>query len=181
MDVPKVLSLVDGFLSREGRSYALAGAVALHAYGFSRATGDLDVVVDAEAREGLIRFLEEKGFETLSRSDGYSNHLHPDPTLGRLDCIYVEGETARRLFEGARTIGRYGPLTVAVPRPEHLAAMKAFAMRNDPTRALRDMADIQSLLELPGVDRDEVRLYFEKYGLEEIYRDIAARAGPARP
>jgi hypothetical protein len=65
-----------------------------------------------------------------------------------------------------------GEHRVPVPRPEHLAAMKVHAMKNDPARTLQDMADIQFLLRLPGIDEAEVRAYFEAAGLLERYREI---------
>ena len=55
-----------------------------------------------------------------------------------------------------------------MPRPEHLAAMKAFSIKNDPSRTLRELADIRTLLDAPGVDKSEVNSYFERYGLEEL-------------
>jgi hypothetical protein len=59
-----------------------------------------------------------------------------------------------------------------VPRPEHLAAMKVQAMKNDPGRTLQEMADIQFLLQVPGIDEVEVRGYFERAGLLERYHEI---------
>jgi hypothetical protein len=50
--------------------------------------------------------------------------------------------------------------------------MKVQAMKNDPSRKLADMADVQSLLRLPGVDAAEVRGYFERAGLSEEYEQI---------
>jgi hypothetical protein len=47
--------------------------------------------------------------------------------------------------------------------------MKVQAMRNDPSRILPDLADVQYLLRLPGTDRAEVRGYFEKAGLPQWY------------
>jgi len=61
-----------------------------------------------------------------------------------------------------------------VPRAEHLAAMKVQAMRNDPSRLMQDLADVQYLLRLPGTDRAEVRGYFEKAGLAEWYDKLVA-------
>lgn len=52
-----------------------------------------------------------------------------------------------------------------MPCPEHLAAMKAFAVKNAPERAARDLADVAFLLGLPRVNRGEVRASFERYGL----------------
>ena len=51
-------------------------------------------------------------------------------------------------------------------------ALKVFAMKNSPERALREMADIKELLSVPGVDHEEVREYFKKHGQLERYYDI---------
>jgi hypothetical protein len=45
-------------------------------------------------------------------------------------------------------------------------------MKNDPDRALREMADIKELLSLPEINLQEVQKYFEKYGQIERYYDI---------
>lgn len=179
MNFRKVLDTVGRFMNDRGYRYALAGAFALHAYGLSRATSDLDLIVETDARLELISFLESLGYETLHASAGYSNHLHALPALGRIDCIYVEGGTADRLFEGAKEMGLSRGFKVRVPRPEHLCAMKVLAMKNDPSRALQEMADIQRLLELPEVDEGEVRGYFERHGLLEAFHEIKRRSGSA--
>jgi hypothetical protein len=62
-----------------------------------------------------------------------------------------------------------------VPRPEHLVAMKVQSMKNDPSRALQDMADVQALLRLPDVDQAEARAYFDRAGLLEEYDAIRRR------
>jgi hypothetical protein len=59
-----------------------------------------------------------------------------------------------------------------VPKPEHLAAMKVHAMSNDPSRVFQDMADIQFLMKLPGVDREEIRRYFEDAGQLERFHEL---------
>ena len=172
MNFSKVIDEIAGFLHRENVRFALAGAFALHAYGLSRATSDVDFVTEASVRKRLVNFLESLGYETLYSSPGYSNHLHPETEMGRVDLIYVDGETASRLFEAAVTSFRLGGRKLSVPRAEHLAAMKVHAMKNDPGRALQEMADIQFLLQLEGVDEDEIREYFEKAGLQEKFDEI---------
>jgi len=172
MDFSKVVDTITEYLEGEGISFALAGAFALQAYGLSRATVDLDFVVDAAARERLVGYLESLGYETLHKSVGFSNHLHSDPSLGRVDFIYVSGETSRRIFAGKGGVLRFGERELPVPRPEHLIAMKVHAMKNDPGRSLQEMADIRFLLQRPGVDENEVREYFEKAGLGDRYDEI---------
>jgi hypothetical protein len=98
VDFERVVTMVADFLENHGHPFALAGAVALHAHGITRATADLDLVTVREAQGPLVVSLEGAGYETLYRSEGYSNHVHADPLLGRVDVIYVDSETSRRLF-----------------------------------------------------------------------------------
>lgn len=172
MDFSRVIEAVAGFLERQKARFALAGAFALHAYGLSRATSDLDFVTESGVRERLVEHLESLGYETLHASEGFSNHVHPEPAMGRVDLIYVNGETARRLFEAPGTTLRLGNHDLIVPRAEHLAAMKVHAMKNDPGRALQEMADIRFLLQLEGVDQTEIRAYFDKAGLKDRFDEI---------
>ncbi len=172
MDFGRVFATVSGFLEGEGFPVAVVGAFGLHAFGVTRATRDLDFLTDAAARSKTVAFLESLGYETLYASDGYSNHLHADPALGRVDFVYVSGETRKQLFLGARERLSLGGRAALVPRAEHLIAMKVQAMKNDPARSFQDLADIRSLLLLPHVDAAEVEGYFTRAGLKERLDDI---------
>ena len=50
--------------------------------------------------------------------------------------------------------------------------MRVHVMKNDPERRHQERADIAFLIALPGVDRDEVRAFFEKHGLLADYHEI---------
>ena len=172
MNFASVLRAVTDFLDSQGARYAVIGGVALAMYGFPRTTLDLDLVVEAAVQEDLIHWMEGRGYQTLHRSSGYSNHSHPEADWGKLDFVYVRGETADKLFAGCRQTPGPGGLTVPVPRPEHIAALKVAAMKNDPDRIFRDQEDIRFLLSLPDVDRAEIRGYFERHGLTERFDEI---------
>jgi len=170
MDFVAGLEFVTAFFAdRSSRGAAVIGGVALAAYGNPRTTIDLDFIVDGNLQDALIAFLETQGFETLHRSSGYSNHLHPDPDRGRIDFVYVRGETAEKLFASCRRLPGPGGVSILVPRPEHLAALKAQAMKNDPSRAPSDLADVRFLLGLPGVDHQAIREYFERAGQGDLF------------
>ena len=172
MDLERVVPLVVDILEGDGHPFALAGALGLHAHGITRATTDLDLVTVREAQGALVGSLERAGYETLYRSEGYSNHVHSDPLLGRVDIIYVDGETSRRLFGGCRKHLNVAGRRLPVPKPEHLIAMKVQAIKNDPRRAFKDLADVQTLMRLPGIDDAEIRGYFERAGLEDRYDEL---------
>lgn len=172
MDFARVYGLLASFLESRGARVAVVGGLGLHGHGVTRATVDLDLLVEADVQDGLVGFLESLGYETLYRSVGFSNHLHADSALGRVDLVYVDPETARRLFASCEPRLQLGSRTALVPRAEHLVAMKVQAMKNDPSRELQDLADVQALLRLPGVDDAQVRSYFAKAGLLDRYDEI---------
>jgi hypothetical protein len=112
-----VLDRVEAALATGGWRSAVAGGVALAAYGHPRMTLDLDIVTEAAAQDTLVSTLERAGYATLHRSSGFSNHQHLDREWGRVDFIYVQGETARQVFAGTREIagleGRWDDLARA--------------------------------------------------------------------
>ena len=68
MNFKRIFQQIIDFFEKEQISYALIGAFALKAYGYVRATQDLDFLIKAEEQEKVIRYLESIGYETLHRS-----------------------------------------------------------------------------------------------------------------
>jgi hypothetical protein len=174
MDVARVLDLVRPFFESRGEPYALVGGLALLAYGAPRATFDVDLLAPRRTREDLVAFLEGRQFATLSVQPGFSNHQHSDPAFGRVDVIYVSGTTAEAVFAGCSRKAIATAVEAPVPRPEHLLAMKAQAFAKDHTR-YSDLADLQFLLSLPGLDVVEAQGYFESAGLAEYFERLRSR------
>lgn len=172
MGAVRLLSLLQPHRSACGARWVLAGGFALAAWGSTRATADLDLVVDDAARWELLRRLAGEGFETVFTSEGFTNLPYPDPELGRLDLIWVEGETRRRLFESSTERPPPGGPLVPVPAPEHLVEMKVRAIRNRPTREFRDGEDLIVLLGLDVLDRNAARESFVRAGLLELWERL---------
>ena len=170
MDFAGEWTAVRECLDRERFRAAVIGGVALTAYGDPRMTLDLDIVTDALAQGTIVAFMEGRGFVTLHCSPGYSNHRHAD--RGRVDFMYVRNSTADRLFGSVKELSGPGGLTIPVPKPEHLIAMKVQAMKDAPERTLQDLVDVAHLLRLEDIDRDEVRRYFVSAGLEERWHEL---------
>lgn len=169
-----MLATLRGSLAEHECRFALVGGLAMAAYGLPRTTLDLDLVVDGACQEELVRHMASLGYETLHRSAGYSNHAHPEPRMGSVDFVYVRGETAEKLFRDVRRVPGPGGESVPIPSPEHLAAMKVLAMKNDPSRTFQELGDIRHLITAAGAERDVVREHFVRHGLEERYRELEA-------
>lgn len=170
----RLIAEIRDALAKHGQPIALIGAYALNAYGHSRATQDVDLVVAASAQPLVIELMTSLGFETLHRSTGYSNHLHPVGAT-RIDFVYVSGESAQRIFDAARPLGNSD---IAVVEPAHWVALKLFAIRNDPARRHRDIADVRAVLELGVVDRTTVDYYLERYDLQHLAPEFDDVSGP---
>jgi len=98
MKFKKTFQLLIDFFERERIDYALIGAFALKAYGYTRATQDVEFIARQKDQKKIIVNLESLRFETLYSSTGYSNHLHPLSGLGRIDFVYVKGGHSGKHF-----------------------------------------------------------------------------------
>ena len=168
MDFERVLRTLSDFFRESGAPWGVIGGLAMTVHGAARTTLDVDIVVDGGIQDRLIEHLESRGYETIHRSTGYSNHLHADANLGRIDVVYVRGDTSRQIIAAMEDHLGPGGVAIKVPRAAHLAAMKTYSIKNDPDRTLRELADIRILLDAPGVDRGEIDRYFVRYGLEHL-------------
>lgn len=172
MDFVRAIETIADFLEEHDCRYALIGGLALAAYGHPRTTLDIDLLVEHAEQDRIIGFMESLGFETLYRSQGYSNHAHSSPDWGRVDFVYVDQTTGDEVFLASREVLAPGGRRIPVPKAEHLIAMKVLAMKNDPARMFQELADIRNLLTKPGADREVVRSYFKKHDLEDRYDEL---------
>lgn len=177
MSLQNRFRIMTDFFVRESIDYALVGAFALAAYGYSRATSDVDFLTRYEHQARIIAYLESLGFETLHQSAGYSNHLLA-LEHARFDFVYVDAQTATTIFSAIRQLPVLGDLELPVVSPEHLVMMKLFAVRNDPPRKFKELGDIREILLRQRMDLDSLRSHFQRAGLieafEEIRREITA-------
>lgn len=172
MQFDEVLRAWSLFFEEQGIRYAMIGGLAMQAWGRSRFTKDADIAVDRSAQARVIARAELMGYEAIHISEGYSNHIHPSERFGRLDFMYVDQATGDKLFSRAVRKPVVNDIELPVAAPEHLAMMKVIAMKNNPPRAAYEGEDVRLLLDLPGVDLEIVREYFERHGMLEMWNAI---------
>jgi hypothetical protein len=167
-----VLDRLAEFLESHEIPYAVIGGLAMNAYGATRLTADADLIAPRHAQARIVEELERLGYETLYRSDGYSNHLHTNEQLGRVDFVYVDDRTAELILSTTRLV-EIRSRRLPVPRPEYVIALKLQAIHNDPERTLKDLADVKELMTLPDLNREEVRNYFQRFGLLRYFDELS--------
>lgn len=170
MDIKKSFKILTNFFHQHHYDYAVIGAFALYAYGYTRATRDIDFITKLEYQPKIIEYLESLHFKTLHCSKGFSNHLNS--TRVRIDFVYIDDETANMIFQAARKKIILRNLELPVVSPEHLIALKLFAIYNDPDRKYKEFADINALLQYTTVDKTVIENYFKKYNLENYYDEF---------
>jgi hypothetical protein len=171
MSIKDLIIRLSVYFKKENIDYAVVGAFALYAYGYTRTTKDVDFITRFKYQDAIIEHLESIGFETLHRSEGFSNHLHATSS-DRVDFVYIDEETAKPIFESIKNKLVLEDIEVPVVSPEHLIALKLFAIQNDPDRKFRELGDIKEIIHLTQPNKSEVKKYFQKYGLEHYYNEI---------
>jgi len=171
LDFERVLRVLSAKFEALGLRWAVAGGIALVLHGLPRLTMDLDILMDGDRQEQILECLDQLGYERLQVSRGYSNHVHPEPMWGRVDVLYVRGETRESVLEEASM--RIGPGNFEVPvcDPEHLVAMKVFASRSSPGRRAQDLADVRRLVQIAGISDERVREIFARYDALDLLED----------
>jgi hypothetical protein len=176
MSLKSIIEILAGFFLREKMEFGIIGAFALYSYGYARATRDIDFVTRVENRGKVAAYLTALGFETIFSSDAFSNFLHPIGSV-RVDIMYVDGPTADAVLGSTEKRPVFHGLELPVVSPEHLIAMKLFAVQNNPERKFKDLADIKELLHHATYDHRKVKDYFRKYGQESLYDELSGEAG----
>ncbi len=172
MDLRRVFGIVKVACEAAGARWAVIGGVAMNAYGHARNTFDVDIVAESVYRVGILDGCAKSGFRVLHDVPAFSNLLHDDRDLGRLDFMWLDEITGSRIFRAARVLSVPDGPDVLVPAPEHLVAMKVKGIQNQPTRVFRDATDIQHLLRIPDLDDNQVRESFAKADLMDLYERL---------
>ena len=171
MPLKDIFKAITEMFECEKADYAVIGAFALYAYGYVRATKDIDFVTRIEFQNQAIHYLESLGFKTIYRSEAFSNHVHPIGIM-RVDLMYLEKATADTVFSKVERRVLFEELKIPVVSAEHLVAMKLFAAKHNERRRLKDLADIKEIVSTVDINRKTVKDYFRKFGLESYYSEI---------
>ena len=167
MSLKDIFEVLSDFFTREKIEYGIIGAYALYAYGYVRATKDIDFITRLENQSKVVAFLESLGFETIACSSAFSNHTHIVGSV-KIDIMYVENSTADSIFQVTKRSLIFKDLSLPVVSFEHLIAMKLFAHQNNPER-MKDLSDIEEICKRTEHDEDSIKKYFVKYGQEKFY------------
>lgn len=163
----KALGEVADLLDRLGRPYAVAGGLAVAAWGVPRATRDVDAYVALDApsdRDAVRRGLEGLGYhvpamEREIEEMGVFRSRSPDGVF--LDLFNATGPLGEAILAGRRAV-RLADRSIWYVAPEELAVLKAFSDRP------RDHEDLAALMAVMAdrLDLDRVRRWARRIDAE---------------
>lgn len=161
---------------RRKTRYALIGGFALGAHGAPRATRDLDFLVHNDDMAGVHEFLTAAGYRRIHHSENVSQYDMGGP-WGALDFIHAFRPLAVEML--ARADSKESALVglpLKVVRAEDLIGLKVQSLANNPARRHKELADIESLLEMrKDLDWTRIREFFVLFGLADAYAELEAR------
>src|SRR5206468_109454 len=100
---------------------ALMGGFALHTAGFTRATQDLDFLVDQDDAPKVKEIMFSLGYELLHESEDVANYLGKLRELGKVDFLLAHRSYAKNMLQRAKALDvGSGQFKVKVLGPEDL-------------------------------------------------------------
>ncbi len=151
----------------------LIGGHALSAFGYQRATIDVDCLMAIPDVTVLHKVLTAAGYRRIEQTQTFAHYTHPSGTLLDVDVMRVDRDTFDKLHAQSNRY-RIGNAEMRVPCLLHLIALKLHAMRNNQKRELKDLADIVELLRAnpEKVSREQLLATCERYGPKNIFLQI---------
>lgn len=168
----RLIQHIKKFFEEKSLHYALVGGFALHAYGYTRATKDIDFVTDVSNHKIISQMLEELGFHSLQNDTSFAIFIN-DLSKDRIDFMYVDVTTSKALFSNTQ-MKFIDEIELPVVSPTHLAMMKIFAASQDTTRCKRDIEDVHQLYLRDVIDADSIKEILTKYDLLNYFEDITS-------
>jgi len=151
--------------SEQNIQFALIGGFALHVAGFTRATKDIDFLIESEDLGKIKSIMTRLGYELTHESLEFSNYWHPVASLGCVDYLHAHREYTRKMLKRAKKHKILKNFEVPVLIPEDIIGLKVQSMVNNPKRYALDMADIEYLIREKSdhLDFDIIKEYFHLF------------------
>jgi hypothetical protein len=153
-DVQRALEKLAQILESNGIPYAIIGAMALNEFGYQRATVDVDVLLTAAGLKRLKAVVLGRGYiEKFPGSRGLKDTEHGvDIDVVLTGAFPGDGRPKPVSFPDPALAAEKGARVALLPLPR-LVELKLASGMTAPHR-LRDLADVQELIRVAGLDQD---------------------------
>ncbi len=155
----------------------LIGGNALQAFGYTRATMDVDCLIATESSERLKEVLGANGFPWSGSMAQFHEFWYQGEKDGPpIHAMRVDSATFEKMW--SRSIpSELSGIPLRVPCLPHLLALKLFSAKQNEARYGKDFQDVCILLQLnPGkISREELGQVCQQYASQRAINELKAQ------
>jgi len=159
--------------------FVVIGGHALNALGYSRHTGDLDLLVPLSSKSKWQNLLTRLKYVEGQSDDRFSRFSPAELAAWPIDLMYTDGDTFAKLIAAA-VPKDFGLVNVPVIAPKHLILLKLHVLKHyQEHRYSKDYGDLLFLLRQPEgrMSNEELLASCEKYATRELFDKISKDIG----
>ena len=182
---PDSIALAAG-AEADGLEAILVGGNAVNLHSYFRTTFDVDLLVRETDAERWLSFFQGHGYATFHHTPNFIRlRFVADPaTALPVDLMLVDRQTFATIQRESRRSDLGNGLSLPIPSPLHLIAMKLHALRS-PTRVENgiDLQDVKYLIKAAKIDTSskEFNDIAERYATDAIRRILREPTGESSP
>lgn len=156
--------------------FLLIGGHAINAYGISRQTGDIDLLVQHTRKHRWLELLAKLRYSVGQDDDRFSRFRPDTIAAWPIDLMYVDDETFNKLLSESQSVD-LGLANVRVPSARHLATLKIHALKH--FQAHRNAKDYNDLIQLlrskqADISTGDLKALCERYANFNLFDKIIA-------
>ncbi|MBM3246086.1 MAG: nucleotidyltransferase family protein [Candidatus Omnitrophica bacterium] len=178
MDFHAVLELILKDFQRGNIRYGLIGGFALGALGVSRATIDLDFLINKEDLGKVDAIMKSHAYECVYKSENVSQYVSALKIFGEIDFLHAFRKISLGMLERAQEKDIFeGRFKIRVLIPEDIIGLKIQSLANNPARIQREYLDIEALMGHFGENLNWglIEEYFSLFQLKEKFIELKAK------
>ncbi len=139
--------------SRAGNlRFLVIGGLAINFYGYSRETGDLDLLICCDGREQWLRLFSDLNYSVFRDSRSFLQLSPLEQGAWPVDLMLVRQGTFEPMFTAGRDVNLYD-VQLRIPSLEHLLMLKLHALKHTRlSRFLKDFLDVEYLIRINKLD-----------------------------
>lgn len=170
MKLEELLILAHTILESVNAPHAIIGGFALSAYGYQRATNDIDFLVDGDFRSAVEAEFIKAGFTVFHSNPEVLQLQGP----GIVDLVFAKRPLSKEMLVRKQSTKI---LNVPVADAEDIIGLKIQAMVADKSRKFKDLGDIESICRVKkDLDWDRIKKYADLFESWNVIKEIKDNA-----
>ena len=175
----EILRTIALYVEGKDLPFLVIGGHAVNAYGVSRQTGDLDLLVQRSEKLRWIELTQKLRYKKGQDDDRFARFMPDTLAAWPIDLMFVAADTFSKLYAGAHEVDM-GAVRVKVPAVRHLITLKLHALKHyQEHRHAKDYGDVLALLRTgkSGLTMGELEALCLKYADAQLFQRISSDMG----